>query len=74
MDGALSRFNSFAKLIHGHSECVGEPNNYFDSWISNSALNTAEVGAVKVGFFGQFILRELGFAAEAGDVTPELGQ
>jgi hypothetical protein len=35
-------------------------------------FDAAQVGAVEVDFFGQFVLRETGVIAQMGNVTPEL--
>ena len=51
-----------------------EPYDYFDSWITDTALDAAHVGAIKAGFFCEFVLREAAFGAELCDVPAEGSQ
>jgi hypothetical protein len=42
--------------------------------IADAAFDAAQVGAVEVGFFGQFVLRQAGVITQMGNVTPKLNK
>jgi gamma-glutamyl:cysteine ligase YbdK (ATP-grasp superfamily) len=70
--GDLSHVHSFAELIHADAKRMGKPDDNLDSGIANAALDAAQVRAVEVGFFGQFVLGQPGVITQMGNVTPEL--
>lgn len=45
-----------ALLVYAHAQNRRELDNYFDSRIADAALDAAQISAVEVGSFGEFVL------------------
>ena len=52
----------------------GVGDHHLDSGIADAAFDAAQVSAVEVGSFGEFVLRKAAFVAEVSDVPAEGGK
>jgi len=67
----LSRVHSFAELVHRDAKRTSKADDDFDSRITNTALNAAQVRAVEISLLCEFVLGKSSFVADTSDVPSE---
>ena len=64
-----SRRNPLAELRDGSVQRLGDSKDGFDSWISDTAFDAADVGAVEIGLFSEPVLGKASLVADTCNVT-----
>lgn len=63
-----------AEIGNRGSKRFGDANNAEKARIANAAFDSADVGRIEIGFFGEGFLCEVACLTQLADVEPESGE